>query len=138
MFEKFTENANKVLQYASDVANELQHNYIGTEHLLIGLVKAPGVASSVLEENGVEETRLIKLIEEFITPSTTVEMVSSENITPRVKKVINQSQKEAVRLKCSLIGTEHLLLGLLKENDCIAVRLLNTLGINIQKLFVDI
>ena len=138
MFEKFTENASKVLQYASDIANELKHNYIGTEHLLIGLVKAPGVASSVLDENGVEETRLIKLIEEFITPSTTVEMVGRENYTPRVKKVINQSQKDAVRLKCSLIGTEHLLLAMLAETDCIAVRLLNTLGINIQKLMVDI
>lgn len=138
MFEKFTDNANKVLRYAADVANELSHNYIGTEHLLIGLVKAPGVASRVLDENGVEETRLIKLIEEFITPAATVEAVEQENITPRVKKIIAQSQKEAVRLKSSLVGTEHLLLALLKENECIAVRLLNTLGINIQKLFVDI
>lgn len=138
MFEKFTENANEALAYASRVANELSHNYIGTEHLLIGLVKAPGVASKVLDENGVEETRLIKLIEEFITPAATVEAVGQDNVTPRVKKIISMSQKEAVRLKSSLVGTEHLLLAMLKENECIAVRLLNTLGINIQKLFVDI
>ena len=138
MFEKFTENANKVLQYASQIANELSHNYIGTEHLLIGLVKAPGVASKVLAENGVEETRLIKLIEEFITPASTIEAVEQENMTPRVKKIIAQSQKEAVRLKSNQVGTEHLLLALLKENECIAVRLLNTLGIKIQKIFVDI
>lgn len=138
MIDKFTQNANKVLEYASRTANELSHNYIGTEHLLIGLVKAPGVASRVLDNNGVEETRLIKLIEEFITPSSTVEMAGQENFTPRVKKIINQSQREAIRLKSNLIGTEHLLMALLKESDCIAVRLLNTLGINIQKLFVDI
>ena len=138
MIDKFTQNANKVLEYASHVANELSHNYIGTEHLLIGLVKAPGVASRVLDANGVEEIRLIKLIEEFITPAATVEMVGKDNLTPRVKKIINQSRREAIRLKSSLIGTEHLLMALLKESDCIAVRLLNTLGINIQKLFVDI
>jgi len=138
MIDKFTQNANKVLEYASHVANELSHNYIGTEHLLIGLVKAPGVASRVLDANGVEEIRLIKLIEEFITPAATVEMVGKDNLTPRVKKIINQSKREAIRLKSSLIGTEHLLMALLKESDCIAVRLLNTLGINIQKLFVDI
>ncbi len=138
MFDKFTQNARKVLEYASHTANELSHNYIGTEHLLIGLVKAPGVASRVLDANGVEETRLIKLIEEFITPASTVEMAGQDNFTPRVKKIINQSQREAIRLKSGLIGTEHLLMALLKESDCIAVRLLNTLGINIQKLFVDI
>lgn len=138
MFDKFTQNARRVLEYASHTANELSHNYIGTEHLLIGLVKAPGVASRVLDANGVEETRLIKLIEEFITPASTVEMAGQDNFTPRVKKIINQSQREAIRLKSGLIGTEHLLMALLKESDCIAVRLLNTLGINIQKLFVDI
>ncbi len=138
MFEKFTENAKKVLQSASDIANELSHNYIGTEHLLIGLVKAPGVASKVLAENGVEETRLIKLIEEFITPASPIEIVERENMTPKVEKIIAQSQKEAMHLKSNLIGTEHLLLALLKENECIAVRLLNTLGIKIQKIYVDI
>jgi len=138
MFEKFTQNAQKVMTYATEIAKELSHNYIGTEHLLIGLVKAPGVASKVLDENGVEETRLVKLIEEFISPSATVGMIDEDNITPRVKKIVAQSQKEAIRFKCNQVGTEHLLLALLKETDCIAVRLLNTLGINIQKLFVDL
>lgn len=138
MFDKFTENASRAIEYATDAAKELSHNYIGTEHLLLGLVKAPGVAGKVLEENGVEENKLIKLIEEFITPPAAVGVIDEESITPRVKKIIAQSQREAVRLKSDLIGTEHLLISLLKETDCIAVRLLNTLGINIQKTFIDL
>ncbi|SFR69391.1 ATP-dependent Clp protease ATP-binding subunit [Anaeromicropila populeti] len=138
MFDKFTDNAKIAMNKASEVAQELSHDYIGTEHLLIGLVKAPGVAAKVLDENGVEETRLIKLIEEFISPNASIGMVSADNITPRVKRIVGQSYREASRLKSDLVGTEHLLLALLKEGDCIAVRLLNTLGINLQKLFVDL
>lgn len=137
MYENFTKNAQEAIQNAIQVAFELSHNYIGTEHLLIGLLTAEGVAGTVLSENGVDKDRLLQLIEQLIAPQTNVKLMESDNFTPRSRKIINQSVREAMRLKSNLVGTEHLLMALLKESDCIAVRLLNTLGINLQKLYVD-
>lgn len=138
MFEKFTDNAKRAVASATETAYELAHNYIGTEHLLIGLLSTPGVASKVLEENGVDKERLIDLIEQLIAPATELEMADKENFTPRSQKILAQSYREASRLKSDLVGTEHILIALIKESDCIAVRLLNTLGINVQKLYVDL
>ncbi len=137
MNDRFTENAKEALALAKDVSYQLSHNYIGTEHLLIGLINAPGVAATVLEENGVEEEKMIALINQLISPDSTVNVYDVGDFTPRAKHIINQSTREAQRLKSQLAGTEHLLIALLKESDCVAVRLLNTLGVNVQKLYVD-
>ena len=135
---KFTENAAKVINYSQEVAGELQHNYVGTEHLLIGLLEAEGVAKAVLEKNGVTKDKIMELVRQLISSSSTMEAVGQGGFTPRSKRIIEQSLREAGRLKSQTIGTEHILLALLKETDCIAVRLINSLGVNIQKLYIDI
>lgn len=138
MNDKYTDSAKKAINYAQEIAYKLSHNYVGTEHLLIGLLQADGVAQKVLEKNGVDVDKVVELVNQLIAPNTTVEAPEVDGFTPRSKRILEQSLKEAVRLKANLIGTEHILIALMKESDCIAVRLLNTLGINIQKLYVDI
>ncbi len=137
MKERFTDNAKEAINLATDVAFRLMHNYIGTEHLLIGLIKADGVASKVLETNGVEEDKVLDLVNQLIAPNTPVKIMGTNNFTSRARGILEQSDKEAKRMNAEQIGTEHILIALMKETDCIAVRLLNTLGINIQKLYVD-
>ncbi len=138
MQDRFTEEAKEALNIATDAAYRLSHSYIGTEHLLIGLLGAKGVASRVLEEHGVDEEKIIELVRELMAPSNSLEMVDSDNYTPRSKRILLLSEKEAQRLGSVKIGTEHILIALIKESDCIAVRLLNTLGVNVQKIYVDV
>ena len=138
MNDKFTDNAKNAINLAKEVAYRLSHNYIGTEHLLIGLLEVEGVASKVLEENGVSVEKVVELVNQLIAPNNGVAMVDAGSFTPRSKRILDQSQKEATRLKAQLVGTEHILIALIKESDCIAVRLLNTLGVNVQKVYIDI
>ncbi len=138
MNDKFTENAKSAINLAKEVAYRLSHNYIGTEHLLIGLMEVDGVASKVLEENGVNVEKVLELVNQLIAPNSGVEMMDAGSFTPRAKRILDQSYKEAARFKAQLVGTEHILIALIKETDCIAVRLLNTLGVNIQKVYIDI
>ncbi len=137
MDDRFTEHAREALNQAGEVASRLAHNYIGTEHLLIGLTRAGGVASRVLEENLVDEDKLLELVNQLISPGSRVGFAEVENLTPRAKKIIDRSFKEAAKLNSKKVGTEHLLIAMLREGDCIAVRLLNTIGVNIQKLYYD-
>ena len=137
MDDKFTQQAREALNQASNVASRLAHNYIGTEHLLIGLTRTEGVASKVLEENLVDEEKLMELVNQLISPSTRVGLAESQNLTPRARRVIDRSFNEAAKLRAKKVGTEHILIAILREGDCIAVRLLNTIGVNIQKLYYD-
>ncbi len=138
MYDNFTNNALEAIQNAKEISYALSHNYIGTEHLLIGLLTAPGVAATVLLENGVDKEKLVDLIEQLIAPQGNISMMEQDNFTPRSARILDQSAREAVRLKAQKVGTEHILISLIKESDCIAVRLLNTLGVNVQKLYVDV
>lgn len=138
MRNKFTKSAAKALDSSLNVAKSFGHNYVGTEHLLIALVKTKGVASEVMRENGVEEEKLSVLIEEMLEADGNVAVADRPQYTPRAKKIIENSISEAERLGASQAGTEHLLIALLKETDCLGVRLLNTRGINVQKLYVDL
>ena len=138
MYDKFTENAKNAINLAREVAYRLSHNYIGTEHLLIGLMEVEGVASKVLVENGVTVEKVLELVNQLIAPNNGVEMMDAGSFTPRSKRILDQSYKEAAKFKASLVGTEHILIALIKESDCIAVRLLNTLGVNVQKVYIDI
>ena len=138
MRNKFTKSAAKALDNSLNVAKSFGHNYVGTEHLLIALVKTKGVASEVMRENGVEEEKLSILIEEMLEADGNVAVADRAQYTPRAKKIIENSISEAERLGASQAGTEHLLISLLKETDCLGVRLLNTRGINVQKLYVDL
>lgn len=138
MNEKYTEQARAAIANATAIVKQFSHNYVGTEHLLIGLLQAEGLASKVLEKNGVDVEKLVELVNQLIAPSNTQEAVEVDGFTPRSKRILEQAHKEALRLKENLVGTEHILIALLKETDCIAVRLLNTLGTNIQKLYIDL
>lgn len=138
MNDKFTESAKEALNSATEIAYKLNHSYIGTEHLLLGLLCGNGVAKRVLEENGVEKDNIIDMVNQLIAPKSKVKVMEIDSFTPRAKKVIEQSHKEAVRMKSNSVGTEHILIALIKESDCIAVRLLNTIGVNLQKLYVDL
>lgn len=138
MYEKLTENAKTAINLAREIAYRLSHNYIGTEHLLIGLMEVEGVASRILEENGVTVEKVLELVNQLIAPNNGVETMEGGSFTPRSKRILDQSYKEAAKLKAPLVGTEHILIALIKESDCIAVRLLNTLGVNVQKVYIDI
>ena len=137
MQNRFTKKAQKVLRDAGKVAQELGHNYVGTEHLLVALIRNPGVASEVLKANGVEEQKILDLIDESISAQSSVLVADEGEFTPRTQKVLEIAQEEASRMGIADAGTEHLLIALLKESDCIAVRLLNTKGVNVQKLYVE-
>ncbi|TAH70381.1 MAG: ATP-dependent Clp protease ATP-binding subunit [Anaerolineaceae bacterium] len=138
MNEKFTDNAKQAINFAREVAFRLTHNYIGTEHLLMGLLQVDGVASRVLGENGVTVEKVMELVNQLIAPSSGVEMMEGGSFTPRSKRILDQSHKEAAKFKSQEAGTEHILIALIRETDCIAVRLLNTLGVNIQKVYIDL
>ncbi|ANU50014.1 ATP-dependent Clp protease ATP-binding subunit [Enterocloster clostridioformis] len=139
MMERYTPQAQEALGLAVGVAETLNHGYVGTEHLLIGLLQeGTGVAAKVLEENGVEDDRVIELVSQLIAPNPTVQTADRTAYTPRARRVIENSYREAVRFKAAQIGTEHILIAMLREGDCVASRLLNTIGVNIQKLYIDL
>ncbi len=133
-FDRFTERARKVLWLASEEAQRLDHPYIGTEHLLLGLVReGEGVAARVLTNMGVQ-LRNVRSAVEFIIGRGEGRVVGEVDLTPRVKKVIELAVDEARRLDHSYIGTEHLLLGLVREGEGIAAGVLESLGVNLEKV----
>lgn len=137
--ERYTPQAKDALSLAVEMAESLNHGYVGTEHLLIGLLQeGTGVAAKVLEENGVEEAKVVELVSQLITPDNSVQMAENAAYTPRARRVIENSYREAVRFKAAQIGTEHILIAILREGDCVASRLLNTIGISVQKLYIDL
>ncbi len=137
--ERYTPQAKEALSLAVEMAESLNHGYVGTEHLLIGLLQeGTGVAARVLEENGVEESKVVELVSQLITPDNSVQMAENAAYTPRARRVIENSYREAVRFKAAQIGTEHILIAILREGDCVASRLLNTMGISVQKLYIDL
>lgn len=138
MQRRYTKSAQKVLDNAKKQAASLGHSFIGTEHLLLALLGTKGVASEVLKENGVSYDKIKELIEDNLTTDAGVLTTGSLEFTPRAEKIVNGAIGEADRLGAPSAGTEHILISMLKEQDCIAVRLLNTKGINIQKLYVDV
>lgn len=127
------------MDLAAKTSKVMHHNYIGTEHILVGLLRErTGVAAKVLLDAGIEEEKLTELIEDLIAPSASVAVLDPDGYSPRTEKVLENADKEAERFHCREVGTEHLLIALIKETDCAAVRLLNTLGVNLSKLFVEI
>ena len=135
---RLTRQAERAVEYARDIAEELHHTYVGTEHLMLGLIRAvDGLASKVLLQNDVTEEQMLRLIQQLINDGN---MMSGEvaDYTPRARRVLECSSREAARLNHTQIGTEHLLIALLKEKDCIALRLLNTLGVSIQKIYSEL
>ncbi len=136
---RFTDKANRALELAYKFSKELHHNYIGSEHILVGLLReGTGVAANVLKSAHLEEGAIISCINEFVSSDTNVLTKDREGYTPSARRILEQSGEEAVRLQAAAVGTEHLLIAILKNSDCIATRILNTLRISIQKLYNDI
>lgn len=135
----FTGQANEVLQIAKGIANELKHPYVGTEHMLLGLRKVyTGVAGQILAANGVDEDSIVKVIAELVSPLNGSTAVRNPEFSPRLEYILEESKRETNRFHSAEIGTEHILLVLLREVDCVAARILLTLNINFQKLYQDI
>ena len=136
MQEKFTRQAKAALKLAESTARSWKHSYIGTEHILVGLLdEQEGTAGKILEEFGVDREKLESLITKLIAPSGVPVAEKSAGYSPRAQKVREQAVKEAEKQNEDLAGTEHLLLAMLKETDCVGTRLLYTMGVNIQKLY---
>ncbi|MDD6156442.1 MAG: ATP-dependent Clp protease ATP-binding subunit [Lachnospiraceae bacterium] len=137
--KEYTANAKKVLDLAKRLAKSMHYNYVGTEHLLAGLVKEEnGVAAEVLHANGIEFEKLQQMIAELISPGDGVLVEERGGFSPRALAILENASGEADRFSSEQIGTEHLLIALLKEGDCAASRLLNTLGCNASKIYVEI
>lgn len=138
MYGRFTEKAEKAINLTQESAIQLGHSYVGTEHLLLGLVReGTGVAARVLQGQGVTEEKILKEIDELIGRGDNTQQQPLD-FTPRTKRVLELGLKEARRLGHNYIGTEHLLLGVMREGESVAVRILMDLGVDPQKMFNDI
>ena len=142
MQARFTQKAQEAIQNAEYVAVQLKHNYIGTEHLLLGLVKTKdSVSKKVLEVQGATEEAIERKVHEFLEssgPGADAGAGKPQGYTPRTKRIFEQAAVEAQRINTNYIGTEHLLIAILRESDCLAVQILVSLGVNIQKTYEDI
>ncbi len=138
MESRFTDNAQAALKAAARCASSLKQGYVGTEHILAGLLKEQeGVAHRTLTDNGVEISRVLDMIQESIAFEGGVGLREREGYSPRARKVLEEAHRQAARFGQRRTGTEHILLALIKEGENVAVRLLNTLGANVQKIYVD-
>ncbi len=133
----YTKQAQEALKKAKMAAKELGHPYIGTEHLLLGLRKVfTGVASQVLAANNVDDVEIIKIINELVSPSEVIDIKAE--YSPRLEYLLDNSDKEAGKLKSEKIGTEHMLIAMMKDIDCVATRVLTTMNVNLKKVYEDI
>ena len=138
MARKYTEKAWSVLTMAGQLSAQFKHGYVGSEHLLLALcMEKSGVASNVLHANDVDEEKVIRLIDEQIALPGRVARKEREGFTPKVESILDLAQELAESFDCDEIGTEHLLLAIISDADNLAVRLINTLSVNPQKLFAD-
>ena len=139
MKERFTNKAKQALDLAAMEAGEFGHNYVGTEHILLGLLEeGAGVAAKTLTAHCVTVERVGDLINQLIAPANPLHMMEPGGYSPKARRVLENSYREAGHFKSQLIGTEHILIAMIKDSDCVATRLLNTLNVNIQKLYVDL
>ena len=138
MQSQFTSNAQEALKAAARCASALKQGYVGTEHILAGLLKEQaGVAHKVLTDNGVELGRVMDMIRDSIAFDGGVGIREREGYSPRARKILEEAHRQAARFNQQQTGTEHLLMAIIKEGENVAVRLLNTLGINVQKIYAD-
>ncbi|MEY8428390.1 ATP-dependent Clp protease ATP-binding subunit [Lachnospiraceae bacterium 46-15] len=137
MREQFTECANKALSLAEKKAKEYGTGYVGSEHLLLGLLLEPaGAAGMVLREAGVELEKLLDLVDKLIVPEG--DLKDAGGYTPRTLQILENSEREAADLQMEKVGTEQILIAMIKDAECVATRLLHTLGVNLQKLYMSI
>ena len=138
MFDRLTEKAKEALNYAAEAALEMGQNYVGTEHLLVGLIREKdGVAGKILEANNITDEQVIEKIDALIGTGEPISGINPE-ATPRTKRVIENSYREARSMGHNYVGTEHLLIAILRESESIGVKILLELGVSPQKLYNDI
>ncbi|MDE7251676.1 MAG: ATP-dependent Clp protease ATP-binding subunit [Acetatifactor sp.] len=138
MQSDYTDKAKEALAQAAKCARSLKQGYIGTEHILVGLLaEQSGVAAKVLEENGVDIDHVKDMIRDLIAFDKGISLREREGYSPRAQKILEEAHRQAERFGQAQVGTEHILLALIKEGENVAVRLLNTLSINVQKVYVD-
>ncbi|MCR4762984.1 MAG: ATP-dependent Clp protease ATP-binding subunit [Lachnospiraceae bacterium] len=134
----YTDKARHALKEAQKAARDLQLSYVGTEHLLLGLLREEGCAARrVLEGNGVSEEKLAEMLSELIIPESTLQTMDRDGFSPRAESVLTEAGKAADRFHAKKIGTEHILLALIREGENVAVRLLSTMGVNLQKAYAE-
>ena len=139
MQPQFTDKAKAALILAERAARSLRQSYVGSEHILLGLLREnTGVAATVLLNNGVDVMRLKEMIKDLIVPETSVLIAERDGYSPRAQAILEEAHRQADRFHSDKTGTEHILLAVLKEGENVAVRLLNTMGISVQKLYVDV
>ena len=139
MQSQFTEKAEAALLLAEKSAKQLKQGYIGTEHILVGLIReGTGMAAKVLADNGVTLDKVLKLIKELIAFESGVVVQEREGYSPRALKILEEAHKQAARFGQKRTGTEHILMALIKEGENVALRLLNTMSVTPQKLYVDL
>ena len=137
MIYKFTNKAKKVIEISNDISIELGHNYIGTEHILYGLAKeGEGIAAKVLLNKGITPEKIVKKIEEIVGKGNEIE--ETLGFTPRTKRILENAFLETKKIGSNFIGTEHLLLAILKESDCLAVKIILELNVEIPKIYNEI
>lgn len=139
LFSNFTEKARISISEAHDAATEMGHNYIGSEHLLMGLIReGSGVAAKILEKHGITPDKVSEKIEEYIGIGSPLPQQIELSLTPRSKRLLEISALEARRLNHKYIGTEHILMAITRDGDGVAAKILEALGINLQSFYVDI
>ena len=139
MQNHYTKQAEQVIKYAGTMAKKLKHPYIGTEHLLLGLRKEyTGVAGQILAANSVDEEKILRLMDELISPADDALSVEHPTESPRLEYILESSRREAQHLHTRRVGTEHLLMAVIHDVDCVAARILITLNVNLQKILLDV
>lgn len=137
--KQYTGKAKKAIDLATRISKKLDYNYVGTEHILAGLIKeGTGVAAQVLSADGVDYDKLIQMIKDLISPGEGVAVAEKSGMTPRAERVLERAQEIAEHLGYDEVGTEHILMAIISQGDCAAARLLNTMNVNMQKMYVDI
>lgn len=136
---KLTAQAESALEYAKQAAMEFGQTFVGSEHILVGLIRvSESLASKILAENGVNEDNITEMILDKTSPEYDMSVTEVFRFTPKAQKILEKSTSQAIRLKSATIGSEHILMSVLRESESVAVRLLETLGISIQKILMDI
>ncbi|MCR5674855.1 MAG: ATP-dependent Clp protease ATP-binding subunit [Lachnospiraceae bacterium] len=134
----YTDKARHALKEAQKAARDLQITYVGTEHLLLGLLREEGSAAKrVLENNGVTEEKLGEMLSELIIPESSLQTMDRDGFSPRAESVLTEAGRTADRFHSKLVGTEHILLALIREGENVAVRLMSTMGVNLQKAYAE-
>jgi len=137
--QQYTNKAQEALDYAKKCAKKLKQGYVGTEHILVGLLHiGSGVAAKVLADNGVDEERVMELIRDLIAFDGGITVKEREGYSPRAERILQDAGELAERFEEDRIGTEHILLAILREGENVAARLINTIGINVQKVYTEV